>query len=359
MKKIISVLIFCAVTNLTFAQKLDESGNIISSRYENLKQITSISLKSTKAVAPNIISVIPSPTSTPCDIAFDGKYLWIEGFNELQIYQISPINGSIIKTIPSNVHRPYGLTFDGTYLWLADTDNKIIQQIDTSNGNVIQFFPTPAISSSSYPGGLAWDGQNLWHNDAMELNFNPNDSTYKVNTSGQIIQSYHAFGKSAIGLTWDGQYLWSSNNKTNEIYKIDVAAFSVIDTIDAPGGQYPNGLAFDGQYLWVANSDADSIYQLDIDFVPSRVSNLTSTLNQLSIYPNPSTGIFVLKWNHNSVAEDLSIIVSDPMGKAIIRERFTSISPIIVDLDKYKSGVFFYTIFNKKGTVESGKLIKE
>jgi len=359
MKKLVSFSILCFIANLTFAQRIDGTGNTIIADHQDVELMAPGPLGSEKSSPANIINVIPSPAASVGDIAFDGEYLWVEGYNEYELYQISPIDGAVIRSIPTTVQRPHGLTFDGTDLWLSDGDNKIIQRIDTANGTVLQSFPAPGISNTSYPGGLAWDGQDLWHNDMMATNINPNDSTFKINTSGQRLEAYHAHGTYAQGLTWDGQYLWSSDNGSDEIYKIDVSTFTVIDTIDAPGGDFPNGLAFDGQYLWVANNSSDSIYQIDFGIIPSGIGDLNSSLGQLSVYPNPSTGTFFLKWDQNNSAEDISVMVFDPVGKMILTKRLTGMNTTMVDLHEYGSGVFFYTLFNKKGRIGSGKLIKE
>lgn len=298
-----------------------------------------------------VINVIPSPnlsTSSINDIAFDGEYLWVEGYNEYFLHQISPIDGSIINSIPTSVQRPYGLTFDGTNLWLADADNKIIQRIDTANGDVLQSFPTPAVSSTSYPGGLAWDGENLWHNDMMGILGNPDDSTYKLNTAGEILQSYHAFGTYTEGLAWDGQYLWSTDNINGEIYKIDVSTFTVVDTIDAPGGAYPNGLTFDGQYLWLANNSSDSLYQIDIDYFASGVNNLTPTQNELTIYPNPASNEITII-SEQIVINNINIININ--GKSVKSFNQNKRKINVADLANGIYFIQFYTdekIINKK-----------
>ncbi|MFT4526524.1 MAG: DNA-binding beta-propeller fold protein YncE [Bacteroidia bacterium] len=141
---------------------------------------------------------------------------------------------------------------------------------------------------------MAWDGNDLWHNDTEgPFGYEPNDSTFKINTSGDVLQRYQAIGGCPSGLAFDGQYLWSSENINDEIHKIDVSTFLVIETIAAPG-DYPNGLAFDGQYLWVSDNGTDSIYQIDIGFTPTGVHDVTPMLNEPTIYPNPSIGIFTI-----------------------------------------------------------------
>lgn len=302
-KQILTIIVTILSVYSSVGQEfIDNSGNPVNgSDVIKLKNSHYYEKRGTKSAT--IINSIPSPVSGINDIAYDGQYLWVEGYNAFNLYQISPISGSVIRTIPTNVSYPKGLTFDGNYLWLSDADNLIIQKIDTANGNVLQTFPTPTSPSQSFPGGLAWDGVNLWFNDDKDGSCSfPGDSTFKLNTSGQTLQAFNAVSSCPKGLTFDGQYLWSSDNANDEIYKIDVSTFLVIETIDAPGGNYPNGLAFDGQYLWVSNNDADSIYQIDIGFTPTGFSNSNTTLNQLIIYPNPASNQITI------ISEQLAII---------------------------------------------------
>ncbi len=291
-KPILTIVVTLLTTFISIGQEvLDLSGNpqncsaidYFINSYPNLKS---------GANPPSVINVIPSPNHSTYigDIAFDGKYLWVEGYNEYFLHQISPVDGAIIKSIPTTVQRPHGLTFDGNYLWLADADNKIIQKIDTLDGTVVLSFPTPADPNNSNPQGLAWDGNNLWHNDSKFSGSSGQiDSLFQIDPTGNIINSFHHFSDGPSGLAFDGTYLWSSDNFTTKIYKIDPNTILPIDSIDAPGGDFPNGLAFDGQYLWVANNDSDMLYQIDIGFVPTGVSDLYQTQKGLTIYPNPAS----------------------------------------------------------------------
>jgi sugar lactone lactonase YvrE len=274
---------------------------------------------------PVILHVIPSQVSYTEDIAWDGKYLWVEGYNTNTLYQLSPVDGSIVKTIPSNVMRPYGLAFGDNSLWVADTDNHLIQQVDTSNGNVLSSFPTPAVFGGSYPTGLAWDGTQLWHNDAMATGGGPNDSTYYISTAGQVLQHYHGFGTYITGLAWDGQYLWSNDNPSQLIYKIDPVTFTALGVISAPGGAYPNGLAFDGQYLWVANNTTDSIYKIDTASVTGIGDKFETT--GFTTFPNPVSQTLTIEIPPSALGSDY--IISDALGRRVLEGRcLSTYSPV-------------------------------
>lgn len=299
-----------------------------------------------------IINVIPSPTTSVNDIAFDGENLWVQGYNEFVLFKISPIDGTIIKTIPTAAQYPYGLTFDGQYLWLADNANHIIQKIDTLNGNVLSSFPTPADTNQSYPSGLSWDGNNLWHNDTK--NFSATgaiDSLFQLNTNGNLINSYNHYIDAPTGLAFDGTFLWSSDNVTDKIYKIDTSTLLAIDTIDAPGGTFPNGLAFDGQYLWLANNDADSLYQIDVEQTAG-LNDLTHFQDKLTIYPNPATIQLTIKSQQTSINK-IEIISST--GKVIKTLKPNSNTINISDLS---NGIYF-VIFVSNGSRIIKKFTKQ
>lgn len=266
-------LIFCYCPIAVLAQlNLDQYG------YPSEEQVKTHQANHT--VAPSglkqlkVVSAIPSPVQSTYlgDIAFDGTHLWVQGFDEFKLHQISMLNGSIIRSIPTAVLRPNGLTFDGEFLWLADGNYRTIQKIDPANGNVVDAFSVPVSRTFSYPNGMAFGDHSLWLNDPKSLSQQvPNDSTYNIDTSGALINGFHAIGEFPTGLAYDGQHLWTADNSYRMIHQVDPKDFTILNSFEAPGGYYPNGLAFDGYFLWVANNHSDSIYRIDFGFTPNVV----------------------------------------------------------------------------------------
>lgn len=312
------------------------------------------SFKTARKEIPGIINIIPSPTKSVSDIAHDGKYLWIAGFGDFKLFQVSPEDGKVIKTIPIDVQKPYGLTFDGKALWLIDNEKHQLIHIDTSDGSKIASVKIPGDPLFSYPQGLAWDGKSLWHNDGGgEDCDDKGDQTFQYSTGGGILRTEKAVSPCPSGLAYDGQYLYSSDNFNYLIYKIDPKKFKVVKTMIAPGGRFPNGLAHDGTTLWVANSESDSLYQLDSTYQDPGAKPLVPAL----IYPNPSENEFHFQINVNISRSNYKLHIYNSCGQYIecidIKER-----EFVLELWKYADGLYIFMLSDENGIVESGKFLK-
>ena len=82
---------------------------------------------------------------------------------------------------------------------------------DPASAVVMRSFATPG----AFPGGLAWDGRTLWHNDfGTELFYqiDPRDGT--------IIRSASSPGFNVRGMTHDGRTLWMSDINDDLIYQV-------------------------------------------------------------------------------------------------------------------------------------------
>lgn len=267
---------------------------------------------------PVILHSIPAPAHGVNDIAYDGENLWLTMFGAYQLYKLSPLDGAVLKTIPTSIYYPIGLEFIDGKLYVVDKDFRQIQVVDTLDGTVISSFATPCNYSTSTPSGLAWDGQSMWLNDAMNTYANDFDSTFRLSQSGQLQQRYKGYGRYATGLAWDGTYLWSSDNDADVLFKIQTGTFTVIDTVSAPGGSYPNGLAFDGQHLWVANNDSDSLFQIDISGTNVELSE--NKIAEIKLYPNPANDELWLEIPALTGSQNYEII--DLSGRKVLTGKF-------------------------------------
>ena len=80
--------------------------------------------------------------------------------------------------------------------------------------------------------------------------------------------------------------------------------------------------------------------------------------SNFSVYPNPNTGIFILKIkNGNASFEKIKIVIIDAMGKEIYRSDFNHFSSTFIDISNQITGIYYLKMTTEKGT-ETMKIIK-
>ena len=77
--------------------------------------------------------------------------------------------------------------------------------------------------------------------------------------------------------------------------------------------------------------------------------------NIISIFPNPSSGIFHLEIN-NGTASNAEIEIYDVLGKIVFKSVILN-SETNIDLSSAAKGIYFYHVVNETGTVGTGKLV--
>jgi hypothetical protein len=148
-------------------------------------------------------------------------------------------------------------------------------------GDTLYSFPAP----STWPGGLAWDGEFFWHSDGDSY------EVYKLDTLGNVITSFPTPGFCAGGLAWDGVNLWIVAETQAKLYKIDTLTGTPLESFNLPDSAAPDpncwGLTWDGAYLWVSRYATEpQIYQ--IDPIDGEV---------VFSFPPPSMVILGIAWN--------------------------------------------------------------
>lgn len=85
------------------------------------------------------------------------------------------------------------------------------------------------------------------------------------------------------------------------------------------------------------------------------INNLLSTA-ELSVYPNPSNGLFTIS---NSINTDkLDVSITNALGQIIVSESAINTNQITVDLSKYSKGIYYAKVSTTEGT-QLFKLILE
>ena len=141
------------------------------------------------------------------------------------------------RTIVSSITPPGGagpIAWDGEALYVADDT---IYKLDLS-GNILDSFRSPATQTM----GLAFDGHNLWVLDYVQ------GLVFQVSRSGKVIKSIPSPCNEPQGLTYDGKYFWTFNSQMpGKAYQFDTSG-NTIRTLETNGF---SGLAWDGKYLWI------------------------------------------------------------------------------------------------------------
>jgi hypothetical protein len=79
----------------------------------------------------------------------------------------------------------------------------------------------------------------------------------------------------------------------------------------------------------------------------------------VSVFPNPSTGIFQLQLpNENFSKDEIEIEIYDLTGNIVSKTKLLN-SRSDIDLSNQADGIYFYRVFNSDGTIGTGKLIVE
>jgi hypothetical protein len=84
-------------------------------------------------------------------------------------------------------------------------------------------------------------------------------------------------------------------------------------------------------------------------------------LIEVSIYPNPTDGIFSVEFSGNT-GENLEMRILDMTGRIVVSETFIGISGSHVekvDISQNESGVYVINLFGENGLILSKRIIKD
>lgn len=347
MKKSIALFLFISLSiNIYCQTKRNANGNRTT-----VNEIIQTTEHFSKLKSINVINQIPSPIIYPNSLAFDGKDLWLSGYNEFHIFKISREDGSIIDSIEINLKEPHGMTFDGTYFYICDAFTDVIQKLDTQ-GQIISSIPMPT-QQPSHCQGLTFDGSGYWLNDQREplLSSQHDDITYIIDEDGLVLNQFNSIGDVPTGLAFDGTNIWSIDNGLDELHKIDPNTYRIVETFDTPES-IPTGLAFDGQHLWLVDNGTDLIYQIDI----GTLSNSEFQYDDLlKIFPNPANQYIYLDLNSSN--KKAEIFIYNTNGKCLKTMKFENRQILQIDINDFQKGIYFIKI-NIDGALFTDKIIK-
>ncbi|MFA5140957.1 MAG: hypothetical protein WC728_17155 [Elusimicrobiota bacterium] len=187
---------------------------------------------------------------------------------------------------PSSWELPYshpgGLAYDGKDLWVADWFSQTLYLHDPADLRVVRTIHLPR----EIPGALAFAGDALWVSAAPS-------SIGRLGTAGQSRAPYPAAPRSvvkhmlddrlsvlgwmpdaqaqSVGMAYDGLYLWTCDAAAGRLHKrILDEGLSVVSSVDYPGGK-PAALTFDGKTLWSLDGGNRELLRHDLED-PRRVT---------------------------------------------------------------------------------------
>jgi len=185
----------------------------------------------------------------------------------LLLFSTLSYSQSLIQTINAPNYS-YGMTHDGSNLWVSTSNGYDIWKLDET-GQILQTLT--AVTDETR--GLAWDGEYLWgYQYIFGSSAGKEDFIVKYAGDGTPLDTLDSPYEDYIGgMCYAQGHLWISVYYTGSgnpalIVKIDPVTGAFVDTLTAPGLQ-PQGLAFDGHSLWCAMDDNDGdpekIWEID------------------------------------------------------------------------------------------------
>jgi len=186
---------------------------------------------------------------------------------------------------------------------------------------------------------------------------------YEVNPANTTIWSYTASGSIPQAFRYDACYL---NNPAPAIPTVTENAGTLSSTSATTYQWYMNGQLIAGATSQTYTPTSDGIYLVRITdangcvyeystgyhFTMSSIGITENTLsNNISIYPNPLTGIVNFDNTYLS-GKNYEVSVYDIVGKLILKEKNTN----KINLSQQMNGVYFITIAVEKGETITKKI---
>ena len=165
-----------------------------------------------------VLNSYPNAGGNIHGLAWDGRYLIQNGYNQYVSYFTDKDTGATIYSQPSiggygNAWGVYKIQpYSDQWLWTADHSTNLISQDDYYTGASVFTIPT----SNSGLVGVAFDGINLW---TMQWSSSIIECH---NPAGGLVTSIGAPSSNPRDGCWDGHYLWSVHWQTATAYRMDL-----------------------------------------------------------------------------------------------------------------------------------------
>ena len=274
----------------------------------------------------------------------DSVYSLLYSFDTL--HGISPYYGGLLKATDGKL---YGLTQQG-----GTNNNGVIFSFDTATNIYTVVYDFDSIHGS-HPGGsliqatngllygMTGDGGTYVEGVIFSFDINSNSyiDLYDFNDSSQTTIC-RSLMQASNGLLF-GTRFKSGLHQYGKKFSFDIST-----------NIYNTKYYFDGG-MYGGNPDCDIIE------IPDSLTTGIKAFNKkegLTLYPNPTSGIFTLSYNSQLSIHNSQLKIYDVLGQEVYTQAITNPNQTTIIISQLSNGVYFYQVINNKETVR-GKFVKE
>ena len=191
----------------------------------------------------------------PRFLACDGLTVWASNTEGNSVSRVDIKTGELICTL-SGITFPEQIVIVGGFVFVASfqSPGKIYRASirDTSDGSMIELFS----NLGSNPGGITYDGENLWTANSGTGPGTGSLSRVKVETFAHT--PFTTGFSQPVGILFDGVNLWVTDQGDTSLKRVNTTTGAVVQTIPLSGTVgFP---IFDGTNLWIPCRVPDQVY---------------------------------------------------------------------------------------------------
>ncbi len=240
----------------------------------------------------------------------------------------------------AELYGPIGIALDKSgYIYVADAQNVVIRKIDLSTGII-------STVAGNHNGGYSGDGGSA--------------------TSAEL--------RNPLDVCLDAQGNFYISDDGNSVVRMVNGTTGIITTVAGIGS---GGYSGDGGLATLAELNSPTGVHIDplgnlyitddgnanvrkVSSITTAVNKVMSESSDVSVYPNPTNGLFTISLSHaNIFSARQTIIVYNVLGQPILTETIHyPQNDKVINLSNQPNGVYFYRVVTQFGNlIGEGKLI--
>ena len=303
--------------------------------------ISRIDITDANPTLENVVTGIASPTT----LLFDNDDVYIAQVNGLITRREASDLTSNQTTIASGLTTPVSLVRSGDFLYFSEFQGARIGRINLANNNTVE----TVIAGLNFPEQMALIDDQLYitisgSGSIGRININDANPQLEIITTGL---------NTPAGIVASGDTIFVTEFVTNgSIFNINTADANPVATELVNGLDNPFGIALGDDALFVVQNGSNRLSRYDGDLL-----NITdiNQINDLSIYPNPSTGSFQISGLENITVASATIY--DITGKKVQSITPQSILENNINVAGLTRGTYILTIVSFEQNILNHKII--